>query len=91
VTAQNIEVITLTRGERDDDYSRPHVSGGGHTVYAPWPVAELEVRRRVLRSLSERTTPPEGVAFVRSWEPAPAPIVALDIDDPPRPRGRRGR
>ena len=68
MTDSKIEVVTLTRGETET--TRMYVEGGGHRVYAPWPEAEREVKARVLRSLAARNNPPDGVAFVRAWEPA---------------------
>lgn len=67
----NIEVVNLERGERYDGADRPlapFVSGAGHVVYAPWDAAEREVKARALCSLAARQTPPDGVAFVRTWE-----------------------
>ncbi len=66
MNAQNIEVVNLIRGTAEED--GPWVSGGGHRVHAPWAAAECEVKARVLRSLAARSTPPDGVAFVREWE-----------------------
>lgn len=68
-----------------------------HRVAAvPFTDAESEVRRRVLRSLADRPSPPTAVMFVRTWElplpevpgPAEPAVIAGDV---PRPRrGRRG-
>lgn len=66
-----------------------------HRVAAfPFEDAEAEVRRRVLRSLADRTSPPTAVMFVRTWElPLPAeqaPEPAVIAGDVPKRRGRRG-
>lgn len=68
-----IKVITLSRGEAAED--GPWVAGGGHRVYAPWPEAEREVKARCLRSLADRQTPPDGVAFMRQWEEPAKPLT----------------
>ncbi len=60
-----IEVVTLARGAEKTHGA--WVEGAGHRVHAPWPAAEAEVKRRCLRSLADRTVPPDGVAFVRQW------------------------
>ncbi len=98
MSAENIEVVTLARGAE-----KTHgvwVEGAGHRVHAPWPAAEAEVKRRCLRSLADRTVPPDGVAFVRGWEQpvviaqesAPHPTAdALDEFTPPLKGRRRGR
>lgn len=80
-----IEVIDLTRGHTVDDGRTkplgPFVTGGGHCVYAPYDAAEREVKRRCFASWAERTSPPDGIAFVRTWEghadPVGAPGTAL--------------
>lgn len=71
-----------------------------HRVNAtPFEAAECEVRRRVLRSLADRETPPTAVVFVRTWESAerreePSPIevqVAVEqVESSPR-RGRKAK
>ena len=103
MSAENIEVVTLSRGVAAED--GPWVAGGGHRVFAPWPRAERECKRRALISLASRETPPDGVAFVRQWEapvqsvgtsaqvpavrPAFTPLNALGHDLPKARRGKR--
>ena len=70
--SDGIEVVTLSRGVAAED--GPWVAGGGHRVFAPWPRAERECKRRALVSLASRETPPDGVAFVRQWE---APVQSV--------------
>lgn len=79
--AENIEVITLTRGVTQDSGGAVFwVEGGGHRVHANWPAAEREVKARVLRSLAARSNPPDGVAFVRGWETSAIPNLAQLAD-----------
>lgn len=65
----------------------------GVQAAAQFDDAEREVRRRVLRSLADRESPPTAVVFVRTWE-QPAHGTELEVpirveaEAPPR-RGRR--
>lgn len=65
-----------------------------HLVVArPFEAAEAEVKRRVLRSLADRTNPPSNIAFVRTWEPLPPasePVPVTLAGDAPRKRQPRG-
>lgn len=69
-------------------------------------LAEREVRRRVLRTLADRESPPTAVVFVRTWEaidlgaesmpetepevPVRVDVSAAQVEAPPR-RGRRAK
>jgi hypothetical protein len=75
LSAENIEVITLSRGTAEEDGN--WVAGGGHRVYANWTDAECEVKSRVLRTLAARSKPPDGVAFVRGWTALGEPIARV--------------
>lgn len=87
-------IINLIRTPAADSAEACHAEALGvpaHLVVArPFEAAEAEVKRRVLRSLADRTNPPSNIAFVRTWEPQPEPEPAVLAGDAPRKRQPRG-
>ena len=91
-------IINLIRTPAADSAEACHAEALGvpaHLVVArPFEAAEAEVRRRVLRSLADRASPPSNIAFVRTWEPplppASEPEPAVLAGDAPRKRQPRG-
>jgi hypothetical protein len=84
--SSKIEVVNLERGERYDGADRPlqpfvNAPSLNLTVYADWPFAEQEVKRRCLEVLAARAAVPDGVAFVRTWESVPAIVEPLARPD----------
>ena len=87
-------IINLIRTPAADSAEACHAEALGvpaHLVVArPFEAAEAEVKRRVLRSLADRTNPPSNIAFVRTWEPLPEPEPVTLAGDAPRKRQPRG-